>query len=236
MTLLAGFIIGLAGSLHCIGMCGPIALALPFNSDSKWKYVSGRLLYNLGRVVTYGIFGLVFGFLGDRINVFGLQQWASIALGVILLMTVFIPLKLKTKISLLPFIVKLTGKVKILFKPLLKNESMKGFFLIGILNGFLPCGFVYVGVAGAVATGDPVSGMLFMMLFGLGTVPVMFGVTVVPSMLSLKTKLKFRKAIPVLTFLLAVIFILRGLNLGIPYLSPKMQSEKHSPPQIECCD
>lgn len=236
MTLLAGFIIGLTGSLHCIGMCGPIALALPFHSESKFKYIVGRLLYNFGRVFTYGLFGLIFGFLGDKINVFGLQQWASISIGVILLITLFTPSRLKKNVSLLPSIVKLTDKLKELFKPLLKSESMFGLFIIGILNGFLPCGFVYVGVAGAVATGDPINGMFFMMLFGIGTIPVMLGVTIVPSLLSLKAKLKFRKIIPVLTFLLAVIFILRGMNLGIPYLSPKMQNAVETTRQIECCD
>jgi len=230
--IFSGFLIGLLGSLHCIGMCGPIVLALPLAGDSKFKLILSRLLYNFGRVITYSFFGFVFGLIGDRIKLFGLQQIISIVLGGLIILRLVIPPKYSfIKLRVLQ---NMLLKFKKNFSSAFGKNSFTSLFVIGILNGFLPCGFVYVGIAGAIATGGALEGAAFMALFGLGTVPIMFAASLFSSILSIKTQLNFRKAIPVFSFLIGVLFILRGLNLGIPYVSPKMQ-QIHSTTEIDCC-
>ncbi|MFA6979021.1 MAG: sulfite exporter TauE/SafE family protein [Ignavibacteriaceae bacterium] len=230
--IFTGFIIGLLGSLHCVGMCGPIALALPIVGNSKIELIVSRLLYNLGRILTYTFFGLIFGLIGDRIQLFGLQQIVSIVLGSLIILRLIIPQQYSfIKIT---FIQKAVGRLKQEFSKMFGINSMKSLFIIGLLNGFLPCGFVYVGIAGAIATGDALQGAGFMALFGLGTLPIMFAASLFSSVLSIKARLNFRRAIPVFSFIIGILFILRGLNLGIPYISPKMVSHQ-TQTEINCC-
>ena len=228
----SGFIIGLLGSLHCVGMCGPIALALPIVGNSKAALIVSRLLYNFGRILTYTFFGFIFGLIGDRIQLFGLQQIVSILLGSLIILRLIIPQKYS--FTKLHFFQRTVGKLKQEFSKMFGKNSMKSLFVIGLLNGFLPCGFVYVGIAGAIATGDAFNGAAFMSLFGLGTLPIMFAASLFSSVLSLKARLNFRKAIPVFSFIIGILFILRGLNLGIPYVSPKMTSHQTTT-EIDCC-
>ena len=228
MEIWSGFLVGFAGSLHCIGMCGPIVLALPTPTISNISFLVGRVLYNLGRVFTYGLFGLLFGLIGNKLQMFGLQQVVSIALGVIIILWVVIPASLKNKIRNVSGFNIFTVKLKNTFIPLFKKRSNLSMFLIGILNGFLPCGFVYMAIAGALAvsSASPLNGMLFMVFFGLGTVPAMLGTSLAGNLISFSIKKKFAKIVPVFAIILALIFVLRGMNLGIPYLSPKLGMHK----------
>ncbi len=219
MELLTGFLIGLLGSFHCIGMCGPIAIALPKSNP----LIVSRLLYNFGRVVTYSILGLIFGLLGSRLEMFGLQRIISITMGVLILLSVLTPTAYRIKVTNALGFYKLVGILKMYFGRMFKSHSRLSMLTIGILNGLLPCGFVYIGITGAIALGDPVKGMLFMTMFGIGTMPVMFGTSLIGSVINLNIRQKLTKLLPTLSIILAVIFILRGLNLGIPYLSPKLE-------------
>ena len=223
MEIFTGFVIGLLGSLHCIGMCGPIALALPTGQFKSVKFFTGRILYNFGRVITYSVFGLIFGIIGKNLAIIGLQRWVSVISGVLIIIIVLLPGKTKTDfITKLPF-GKVTQKIKNAFGKLFRNGSLPSMLLIGIVNGLLPCGFVYVGVAGAIAAGDVLSGVLYMALFGIGTIPVMFITSVAGNFISLGVRQKLTKIIPALAIVLAVIFILRGLSLGIPFISPSQE-------------
>jgi uncharacterized protein len=242
LEIFTGFAIGLLGSLHCIGMCGPIALALPAGKFKSIRFYFGRVYYNLGRVVTYSFFGLVFGIIGKNFAMAGLQSWISIISGAGIIIIVLLPQRIKTNaLSKLPFY-RVTDKIKNAFGSLFKSGSLTAMFFIGILNGFLPCGFVYVGLAGALTAGGILPGILYMALFGLGTLPVMFAASVAGNFISIGIRQKLTKVIPILAILLAVIFILRGLNLGIPYISPKsdkmmlmekMDKQEKKPP---CCE
>jgi len=220
MEIWTGLIIGFLGSFHCVGMCGPIALALPIGNASNFQLISGRVLYNIGRSLTYALFGALFGLFGKGIELAGLQMYASIALGVSILVYYAFPRKYKGKIALTKPYQVTSDFVKRGFSRLTKTGSPQALFVFGIINGFLPCGFVYVALAGAITTGGPLSGALFMLLFGLGTAPIMFVTSLVGKFLSAKLKQKMNKLIPVFAIVLAIIFILRGLSLGIPYLSP----------------
>ncbi len=229
MELLSGFLVGLLGSFHCIGMCGPIAVALPKSNN----LILSRLLYNVGRVITYSMLGLLFGLLGSRLEMFGLQRIISISLGIIILLSVITPAAYRIKLSSMLGLYKLVGVLKVYFGKMFKIHSKASMLVIGILNGLLPCGFVYIGITGAIALGDPVNGMLFMMMFGIGTMPMMFGVFIIGNVINMNFRQKLTRLLPVFSLILAAVFILRGLNLGIPYLSPKLE-HKPATEQVIC--
>lgn len=220
MEIWTGLLIGFLGSFHCVGMCGPIALALPFGNQSNFQLVIGRLLYNLGRSLTYAFFGAIFGLFGKGIEIAGLQKWASIILGVSILLYYLTPDRFKGKLSVTKPYQVANNFVKKGFSNLTKDGSPPSLFIFGIINGFLPCGFVYVALAGAITTGGSLSGAIYMALFGLGTTPIMFATSLVGKFLNATLKQKINKLIPVFAIILALVFILRGLSLGIPFISP----------------
>lgn len=230
---LAALALGFLGSFHCVGMCGPIALALPAVNNTKVSRVLGILFYNSGRVITYGIFGVLFGFLGKAFIISGYQQVLSVALGVLILLIVFFSTEASQKFSVTQLILPFVTRIKISLQKLFKTKSYESLFLIGFLNGFLPCGLVYTAVAGAIVTGEPLKGSLFMIFFGVGTVPAMMLVSLAGQVIKMEWRNRIRKAVPVFVSLMAIILILRGLNLGIPYISPQLSKTdctKHS-----CC-
>ncbi len=225
------FVIGLLGSLHCIGMCGPIALALPVPKE-KNRYVA-ITLYNLGRITMYGFFGFLFGSFGSLFLVAGLQQLLSILSGVSLLTIIALSLVGKSSFINTQFLNKATSALKFFLGNLLSKYSLSSFFTIGLLNGLLPCGLVYMAIIGAIATGNAFSGSYYMILFGLGTTPAMFMISAFKNKIPTMWRLKVIKIIPVAISIIGVMLILRGLNLGIPYLSPKIYSE--NPAASSCC-
>jgi len=228
------FLIGLFGSVHCIGMCGPIAIALPVPDSSNISFFTGRILYNIGRVVSYSILGLIFGLVGGRVALAGAQQFVSIALGVIIIVAILLPQKYKNYFAQHPFTQKLAQPLKTNIGSLFKKGTFSAMFLIGVLNGFLPCGFVYIGLAGAIASGDAISGAAVMILFGFGTIPAMFAASVFGKYINIGIRTKLSKATPYLAIVLAIIFIMRGMNLGIPYLSPKLISQNDVVEEMDC--
>lgn len=232
--ILTAFAIGFLGSFHCVGMCGPIAVALPVPNSSNLSFVAGRVIYNLGRIVTYSFLGAVFGLLGSRLFIGGFQQAVSIALGLIIIAIVLLPAKYKAKITQHPFVLKFSLPLKKSISRLFGKGTFSALFLVGILNGFLPCGFVYIGLAAAVASGDAISGTLVMILFGFGTFPAMFAMSVFGKFINLGIRKKLTKAIPVFAILLAGLFILRGMSLGIPYLSPKISTQTVIQDNLDC--
>lgn len=224
MEIWTGFVIGFLGSFHCVGMCGPIVLALPSGSRSKNGYIMSRVFYNLGRIITYSIFGLVGGIIGKQIVLTGYQNTLSIAVGVTILLVVLRPMRLLRKI---PFFRKtdfISSRLKKIWGPLLRSGSNLSLLGIGILNGFLPCGFVYLALAGAISTGGVVSGIIYMAMFGLGTAPILLALSITGKIVSLNLRRVINRLLPVGAIILAAIFILRGLSLGIPYLSPNVKA------------
>lgn len=232
--ILTSFFVGLFGSLHCIGMCGPIAIALPVPNSTNLSFVAGRLLYNLGRVVTYSFLGAVFGLLGSRLVISGFQQSVSITLGIAIVIVVLIPPSFKAKITQHKIIQKITAPLKSGISDLFKRGTFSAMFLIGILNGFLPCGLVYVALAGAIASGDAISGSAVMILFGLGTIPAMFAATIFGKFININLRRKINRAIPVFALVLGLLFIIRGMALGIPYISPKITMQVVDESNMDC--
>ena len=218
--IISGLAIGSLGSFHCIGMCGPIALSLPVASDAKSNAFISIGLYNLGRAITYGALGLLFGLLGSQFRIWGIQQFVSILAGIVLLAFVLFHFKVRLPGS---WFDAYQSKVRLTLQKLMTSKLSAGsFFMIGLLNGLLPCGLVYVAIVAALATGKIGLGALLMFAFGVGTMPMMAGVMVFGRRISMHHRQVINKTIPYMVSIMACILILRGLNLDIPYISPKM--------------
>lgn len=217
--------LGFFGSFHCIGMCGPIALSLPINNTSLFHKVSHLLLYNFGRTLTYSLLGLVFGLIGQTFDFFGFQQYLSIAIGALILFSIFFTSGFAAKHKITASIYKSMNVIKQTLSKLFKRKGWLSVFSIGLLNGLLPCGLVYMGIAGALASGSYINGAFFMLIFGLSTIPVLLSLSFFGNLISISFKNSIRSITPYVLSVMAVLLILRGLNLGIPYLSPKIQTE-----------
>lgn len=222
--LFSAFILGLISSLHCVGMCGPIAMMLPVDSHNEAKKVTQIITYHLGRLTAYSTIGLLFGLLGRGFFLAGLQQKMSIFIGLAMIAAVLIPERIFSKYNFSKPVYKVISNLKSTLGSQFKNKSYKSLFTIGLLNGFLPCGMVYVALFGAIAMQSAGFGILYMLLFGLGTVPLMTIVVYMHSLLKLPFRNKIQKAIPYVAVVIGVLFILRGLGLGIPYVSPSNMS------------
>jgi uncharacterized protein len=229
--MIVAFILGLVSSLHCVGMCGPIAISVPntrFNIQPVGERADRQsplwniLLYNAGRITTYAMFGLVFGLIGRSFAWFGWQQKISVTLGVLIIAALIIPRLIKRQNNFTRLGNQAMTKVRTALGKLLFNGHPASVYSIGLLNGLLPCGMVYLALAGAVATGTAWNGSLFMALFGLGTVPAMAAVGYFGAWLTPSLRNTARKLFPAMMMVMATLLILRGMNLGIPYLSPSL--------------
>jgi sulfite exporter TauE/SafE len=217
------FLIGLLGSMHCVGMCGPIALALPLGRFGGTARIVGNLLYQFGRVITYALLGSVIGLLVEGLSLAGFQQYLSIVAGVLMLVMAFWPgfeRNLEKWTSETSFMQVIRKNIRSAFQ----RKSFWNLLLIGILNGLLPCGLVYAGLFGALAMNTRMESTLFMVMFGLGTIPAMATIAFLGGSIGQKWRRKFRRTVPIVLGILGILFILRGAGLGIPYLSPPDQA------------
>jgi hypothetical protein len=233
MEYLSGLVLGFIGSLHCIGMCGPIAIALPRSADNKFLAFVQGLLYNVGRIITYFVLGLIFGTIGTAFRINGLQEALSIGLGVLILLTFFMPKKIKSGFLDMSIIKTVSTKFKKMFQSLFAVKLRLALFVIGLLNGLLPCGLVYVALAASMVMGGALESGFYMLLFGLGTIPLMLLAFLLRSVIPANIRLKLSGIVPVGVAIVAVLLILRGLSLGIPYISPVLPSSICS--GQECC-
>ena len=218
--LLSALVLGIMGSFHCAGMCGPIAIALPLHGNTVSGKIFGGSLYNLGRTITYGIMGALFGMLGQGLALIGFQQKISVIMGSLMIISVLFPALFRNQYSLEKSWFSFVGKLKSTIGKMFSIRSYSSLFFIGMLNGLLPCGLVYMAIAGAIGTGSIGLGTLYMILFGLGTIPMLLGISLAGNLLSQTVRKRINKLIPIMVVLVGIFFILRGLSLGIPYLSP----------------
>ncbi len=220
--LITAFGLGILGSAHCLGMCGPLALAIPAPRNTFFHRLRSALLLNSGRVITYTLIGALFGLFGRGLQLAGLQQIVSIAMGSLILLSLLMPSFLKlhwfTK-GAGTFVMRMQG----MMARQLKRTSSTGLFFTGTLNGLLPCGMVYLAVAGALAQDGWWQGALFMLFFGLGTWPALIGLRIGAGAFGPNFRSTLKRVAPYAYAAIAVLFILRGLGLGIPYISPDLQ-------------
>lgn len=228
-------LLGLGSSLHCLGMCGPIAFVLPLNRSSFGTKISGTLAYNLGRVVTYAILGAVFGFIGKSFELMGILQIMSVVFGALIILAVIFPRLITRLAPVNRGYLRFNNFIQKKLGYFLKNKSASALFTIGLLNGLLPCGMVYMALMGSLVYGSVSEGVLFMVFFGLGTIPAMGTATYFSNAISSGLRKKFQKAVPYVMVVFGALIIIRGLNLNIPYLSPQVKMNAEKEVTMSCC-
>lgn len=223
--IFAALIMGLAGSFHCVGMCGPIAFALPLNRTNNLTKTVGILFYNFGRISTYITLGVVLGLFGQGLKLAGILQQVSITIGVIIILSVIIPSVLKKISFTSTYYLKFNNWLKNKLGKYLTKKNNSSLLILGLLNGLLPCGIVWIAMVASIAYGSVSSGGQFMLFFGLGTFPMMFLLPYFSSSISATIRTKITRLIPYIMVLFGLLFILRGLNLDIPYISPPLSDD-----------
>jgi sulfite exporter TauE/SafE len=228
-NFLVGLLLGLAGSLHCIGMCGPLVMLFPLNGTSKCLGLINSLVYQLGRVLVYVLLGLLFGAVFQIIDLKYFERYFSIGIGILFFVLWVREVSIKTKSTRNSFqaiILNLFGKV-------LQLKSYFGMFLGGMMNGLLPCGLVYGALLAAFGTGTTQGSMIFMFGFGLATIPSMILLSFFKNAITIKFRQKLSKMLPWWLLILGIWFLLRGMNLGIPFISPQFTGIHGG--QQSCC-
>lgn len=222
-VLISGFVLGAAGSLHCIGMCGPLSLALPIHHLSKTKKFLSLLLYQFGRIITYSGIGLLFGLAGRRIYIAGYQQYFSIIMGAFIIgLSVLYFLRHRT--IHLKFLNRFYFFVQRQISTLLKSAIRpSGFLLMGMANGLLPCGMIYIALAATLSFTEIFQSVGFMAMFGAGTLPAMMLAGYAGQMIKPGWRISLQKLVPVFISAMGILLVLRGMNLGIPFISPELQ-------------
>lgn len=216
MILWSAFMIGLVGSLHCVGMCGPIAMALPHQGSYRWVATSRLLLYHLGRISTYALLGVLIGFFGKGLFLAGMQMYVSIALGLLLLLVALFSINVESQLIRIGFMRRFQAGVRQKMGRLLNSQHPGALYGLGMLNGLLPCGLVYMAIVGAVATGSIWHGSAYMALFGAGTLPLMLATSLAGQFIDVKWRNRLRRLTPVFLVLFAVLFISRGMQFELP--------------------
>ena len=212
MEIFAGLLIGLVGSLHCVGMCGPLVLALPISRTDRLGLIANSVVYNTGRAFTYAGMGLLMGSMGWCIELGGLQKGFSILIGIVLLYSVLV--HYKPRFRFLSATSLLARKFNVLpyLKKAIRIDSNVSAIKLGFLNGLLPCGLVYVALATSITLGRPLSSAAYMFMFGLGTIPLMVVVMAGGHMYKNLGR-KFRKWLPLFTAIIGAYLIYRGLAM-----------------------
>lgn len=217
--LAAALVLGVAGSAHCVGMCGPIALAVPSPSNARSARWMSTLLLNGGRLATYALLGAAVGTLGLGLQLAGLGRAVSLVGGTLVLLAVIVP-GLLQRWWPAGRLAMGVGRMRGILARNLRRTAPEALFLTGVLNGLLPCGLVYAALLGAAATASPGQAAGFMAAFGLGTWPALVALRLGGGWLGTGTRAWLRKVSPLLLTAMAVLLILRGLELGIPFVSP----------------
>jgi len=226
--IIAGLAFGFFGSVHCIGMCGPIALSLPGAPNLRWRYAAERLIYNVGRALTYTTLGGAIGALGALMSLSGVQQWISIGIGTLMILGALVPWVSRhvQKLEQLP--ARALSRVMTPIQSLYRRGGFGAMLVVGLLNGLLPCGFVYAALATAVTAGSVYTSMGFMAAFGAGTIPAMFVVSLLGRVISVRWRQRLQTLIPIGLVIVGILLILRGLSLGT-ILSPDLKDVLFSP-------
>lgn len=222
--IISAAMLGFAGSLHCVGMCGPIALSVPAASGSGVSRMGGLFTYFLGKTITYIVLGMLFGLLGQQLVLAGFQQALSLVLGIAMLLFALVTIFKPALFHYNQLTVLIGNKLAPIMGSFVGRRTYASSLVLGMLNGLLPCGLVYVAISAATATGSMMHAAAFMGVFGVATMPLMLSLVLFTAQLGLGYRNQVRKWLPAFTAIVAVLLILRGLDLGIPYVSPHLEN------------
>lgn len=211
------FTLGFFGSLHCIGMCGPLALAVISNKGQKGlPAIGSAFLYNFGRTIGYIALGILFGLLGSAISLSGLQRFVSVGLGAIMIIFALFSINPDQLISDFPALRKVYTYISGTLSHLLHKSKNVPLLYLGTINGFLPCGLVYIAIAGAISLSNIWGAMGFMFFFGLGTFPGMILISIGQQAVNSSVRVSLKKLYPVISFIMGAYLIYRGLMSVLP--------------------
>lgn len=210
---------GFTGSLHCAGMCGPIVFIMPFQAFSGLKKALALGAYHVSRISVYAGMAVILHSFRQLFNP-QLQQYISLTLGVTLLVAgilSFFSGHIRT------FKLPWSGLVQNQLGKLMQNPGIGSIAASGFMNGLLPCGLVYMALSASLSMDTALNAAIMVVFFGIGTMPMLISITLLKSRLRFLTGAHLRRLVPVVVFAFGCLFVLRGLNLGIPYLSPKVE-------------
>jgi sulfite exporter TauE/SafE len=213
--MLAALILGLAGSIHCVGMCGPLVLALPLSFNQRWQLTRQMLGYHSGRILTYFALGVVFGLVGKGIAVAGFQKTLSLVAGCVMIVMAIGTWRIENMVASLPGFGRFANKIKQELGRMMRTNPGRATFAMGAVNGLLPCGMVYAALAGAISTAETFEGGIFMLIFGVGTLPLMMTLSLLGHGLGAPFRKKIKLVQPFLLVLAGLLLIQRGLNLDL---------------------
>jgi sulfite exporter TauE/SafE/copper chaperone CopZ len=206
------FVIGLLTSLHCVAMCSGINISqcASYKEQNYKSKFTPSLLYNLGRVISYTLIGGIFGAFGSLISISTFtKSMISIISGILMLIMGL------NMLNIFPWLRKFNPRMpKFLTNKLNKDKTKKGPLYVGLLNGLMPCGPLQAMQIYALGTGSFINGSISMLLFSLGTVPLMFGLGALSSMLTAKFNHKMMKASATLVIILGIVMMNRGFSLS----------------------
>ena len=207
--MITGFLLGLMGSLHCAGMCGPLVLMTPVVAPTPASFVASRLVYHAGRIFVYALIGVLFGLVGESMVFAGFQRWLSVIAGIVMIAALFAATPLKSRLIRMPIAIKTR------FASLLRQKTYPSIFALGGINGLLPCGLVYMAATASIASGDIFQSIASMVFFGLGTLPMLLGISFAGKRLNLSRIPALQKIAPVAVALAAVLLIIRSDPVGL---------------------
>jgi uncharacterized protein len=228
LTYTMALLMGFTGSLHCAGMCGPIVWIMPFQAFTGIKKAAALALYHAGRLSVYAALAIVLhsfrGLFDPKI-----QQYISIVLGAILLITGILSFIPNHRLT---FSLPWAEQVKKQLGKTMATPGLPALAAAGILNGLLPCGLVYMALSASLSAATTAQAAGVMYVFGIGTLPMLISITLLKARISFLRTSNVRRLVPVVVFAFGCLFVLRGMNLGIPYLSPKVVVAQH---EIRAC-
>ncbi len=202
--MITALLLGLAGSVHCAGMCGPLVLLTPVAGNTRSAILTSRLLYHAGRITTYAAIGLIFGLVGESIAMAGFQRWISLIVGILMLLSVLASAPLKSRVTRFPRL------VKSLFGILLRRRTFLSIFTLGATNGLLPCGLVYIAATASIAAGSATRSIAYMLLFGFGTFPILLTIALAQNRALLSRIPALQKLTPITIAAVAIFQIARA--------------------------
>ncbi len=219
----SAFILGLFGSLHCAAMCGPLMLGLSAKNYSFF----GFIIHHIGRWIGYIGLAFLFYTIVSPLYIFELQQYVALLSGVLLIL-----FGLKSYIAPINRLVeKLSTSISARMQNIEVNRSAN--LILGVMNGLLPCGLSFSAAILSVNSGSYATSALYMVLFGLGTLPVLLGISYLPKLGKAGLVKQINLWLPKVMLLVGFLLIVRSAGLGIPYLSPDYNVETE---KMECCD
>jgi len=206
IALISGWWLGLGSSGHCIGMCGPIAMALPFRDTYGRMHWGKYYLYQIGRVLTYISIGLIIGMLGKAITWQGFGNWLSVLSGLFLIILAFNHSIWNSAKSNSP----LNARIGKIWKRTFESKNISAYLFAGAANGLLPCGMVYAAAIAALGTADSTQSISLMAGFGLGTIPVFLLLPMFSKLISRYPKI-WKSFVPLALGLTGVWLLMRGM-------------------------